>query len=87
MCEKAQQYISKNRLSNVISKIGEVHPEKDFGKLLGMFNKDILNDFLKEYDLNYLALENNENKSVNKFINKQAREMITVYLQKLNSKS
>lgn len=63
-----QQFVNDNRLRNVLSKIGSVS-QKDFGKVLGLFVKDILEDFSKEYD-SYDKLEDSEKKTVNKNINK-----------------
>ncbi|MGY0427223.1 MAG: RNA ligase family protein [Polaribacter sp.] len=81
LCEEVYKYISTNRLSNVISKIGEVNPKKDFGKVLGMFNKDILSDFLKEYKMEYGALEKHESKVINKFVNKHANQLVIEYFE------
>ncbi len=80
LCEQAYKYISENRLSNVLSKIGEVNPKKDFGKILGMFNKDILTDFLKDNRTAYDALEKHESKAVNKFVNKHASQVVIEHL-------
>ena len=79
LCEKAYTYISQNRLSNVISKIGEVDPKKDFGRVLGMFNKDILTDFQKENKEAYDALEKQESKAIAKFVNKHASKIVREY--------
>ncbi len=76
LCQEAYRFISVNRLNNVISKIGEVNPKKDYGRVLGMFNKDILTDFLKEKRAEYDALEKHECKAVNKFINKHASQIV-----------
>ena len=48
LCEEVYKLITQNRLNNVISKIGEVNPKKDYGRLLGLYDKDILADFLKK---------------------------------------
>jgi hypothetical protein len=40
-------YNTEQRVSNVISKIGQV-TNKDFGKILGLTVQDILEDFTKE---------------------------------------
>ncbi len=45
----------------MVSHIGEVHVPKDFGKIMGLFSKDVLEDFLKEHGGEY----------VKKIINKQ----------------
>ncbi len=76
LCQEAYKYISENRLNNVISKIGEVNPKKDYGRILGMFNMDILTDFLKENRAEYDALEKHESKAVNKFVNKHASQLV-----------
>ncbi len=79
LCQEAYKYISSNRLNNVISKIGEVNPKRDFGKVLGMFNKDILTDFIKDNRAEYDALEKHESKTVNKFVNKHASQLVTEF--------
>ncbi len=79
LCQEAYKYISQNRLNNLISKIGEVNQKKDYGRVLGMFNKDILTDFLKEYQNEYDALEKHESKAVNKFVNKHASQLVAEY--------
>ncbi|MFK7981662.1 MAG: RNA ligase family protein [Saprospiraceae bacterium] len=63
--EVTKTYATENRLSNVLSKVGEV-TTKDFGKILGMFNKDILEDFQKDYQEVLATLEKKEQKSINK---------------------
>ncbi len=76
LCEEMYKLITKNRLENVISKIGEINPKKDLGKLLGLYNKDVLIDFMKNYQGQHAALEKHEGKSVTKFLNTQAGLMI-----------
>ncbi len=68
-------YVTENRLNNVTSKIGEVSI-KDFGKVLGMFNKDVVEDFLKDHQTEYDALSKKEMKMITKSFNKTAMEMI-----------
>ncbi|MBP3288576.1 MAG: RNA ligase, Rnl2 family [Muribaculaceae bacterium] len=65
-----ETYVTENRLNNVISHIGEVALPKDFGKIMGMFSKDILDDFLKEHGGEYTALDKCEQKSLNRELNK-----------------
>lgn len=69
-------YITDNRLDNVISHIGEVSLPKDFGKIMGLFSKDILDDFLKEHSGEYVALDKCEQKSFNRELNKLATEFV-----------
>lgn len=68
-------YVTENRLNNVLSKIGEV-TQKDFGKVLGMFNKDVVEDFLKDYHEIMDELEKKEAKSVTKSYQKVAAELV-----------
>lgn len=51
-----QQYITESRLYSVISKVGTV-TEKSFGMIAGLFTKDALDDFKKEYEDQIKELE------------------------------
>lgn len=82
LCEEIYRLITQNRLDNLISKIGEINPKKSYGKILGLYNKDVLTDFLKSFQDKYDALEKHEVKAVNKFLNKHAGELITNYLDR-----
>jgi Rnl2 family RNA ligase len=75
----AEEYVTENRLNNVISKIGHVSIPKDMGKLIGLFSKDALEDFLKEHSGRYASLEKSEQKILNTSINKQ----VTILLKKI----
>ncbi|MEW7292883.1 RNA ligase, Rnl2 family [Aquimarina sp. 2304DJ70-9] len=68
-------YVTENRLNNVISKIGEVS-QKDFGSVLGMFNKDVVEDFLKDYHQITNQLEKKELKLITKSFAKTATELV-----------
>lgn len=70
LLQEAEVYVTENRLANVVSHIGEVHFPKDFGKVMGLFSKDVLDDFLKEHGSAYTALDKCEQKSLNKELNK-----------------
>ena len=67
---EGETYVTENRLTNVVSHIGEVHFPKDFGKVMGLFSKDVLEDYLKEHGNLYTALEKSEQKLLNKELNK-----------------
>ena len=76
------QYVTENRLNNVVSKIGHVSVPKETGKLIGLFSKDILDDFLKEHSGLYAAIEKSEQKILNRHINSSATNLIKkVYFQ------
>jgi len=68
-------YVTENRLNNVISKIGEI-TQKDFGRVLGMFNKDVVEDFTKDYQKILEELDKKEIKSINKSIGNLAMELV-----------
>ena len=77
-----EQYVTENRLNNVVSKIGQVSVPKDTGKLIGLFSKDILDDFQKEHSGNYAAIEKSEQKILNRHVNLLATNRIKkVYFQ------
>jgi Rnl2 family RNA ligase len=71
-----EQYITENRLNNVISKIGQISIPKDTGKLIGLLSKDILDDFLKEHSGNYAAIEKSEQKILNRHVNSLTTNLV-----------
>lgn len=79
MCEEIFKFVHENRLTNLLSKMGPVDLKKDLGRLQGMFNKDVLEDFLKVHHAAFGALEKAEGKSVTKFLNTQAAKLIRDY--------
>ena len=60
-------YVTENRLNSVISKIGEI-TQKDFGQVMGLFSKDVVEDFQKDYKDEISKLEDKEFKIVTKSI-------------------
>ena len=73
---EVEAYVTEQRLANVVSHIGEVHVPKDFGKIMGLFSKDVLEDFLKEHGGEYGCLEKSEQKLLNKELNKLATALV-----------
>ena len=73
---KGSLYVTENRLNNVVSHIGQVSMPKDLGKLIGMYSKDIIDDFIKESSADYNSLEKPEQKLLNKEINQLATALI-----------
>ncbi len=71
-----EPFVTENRLNNVISHIGEVHLPKDMGKVIGLFSKDIFEDFLKEFGGSFTALDKYEQKNLTKELNKLALRQI-----------
>ena len=64
---EVEPYCTENRMRNVISHIGEVTLQ-DIGKVIGMTNKDVLDDFNKETGL-LNTIEKAEQKIVSKHVN------------------
>ena len=75
-------YRTENRLVNVISKIGEV-AIKDFGKVLGLFNQDILADFKKDFGEQFSELEKADQKILQSHLNKASAVVVREHLLKL----
>ena len=79
--EQILEYVTDNRMSNVISKIGPP-TMKDMGKILGMFANDVLDDFVKEHGDEMEKLDKNEQKMVTKVINKPAVDLVKDRIKK-----
>lgn len=79
LLDEMSKLINTNRLSNVISKIGEVDSQKDKGKLIGLFSKDVLEDFLKSFEDQYRSLEKSEMKAITKNLNTVTSGLISDY--------
>lgn len=75
----ALEYVNENRLNNVLSKIGEV-TIKDFGRVLGAFNKDIYEDFQKDNAVRLTDVEKADIKQVNKLFGRVAADLVRVRL-------
>lgn len=76
-------YVTENRLTNVVSHVGEVEMPRDFGKIMGHFSKDILEDFLKEHGNGYELMEKSDQKVLNKELNRLATELVKkVYMRR-----
>jgi Rnl2 family RNA ligase len=76
LLEIVEQYVTENRLNNVMSKIGQISLPKEVGMLMGMFSKDIIEDFLKEHSGQYAMLEKIEQKIFNRNVNTMAVNLI-----------
>ena len=63
-----EQYVTENRLRNVISKIGTIN-QNEFGKLMCDFSQDALKDFMKDHEEAFNQLEKKEQKLLSKQLN------------------
>lgn len=67
--------ITENRLQNVLSKFGSV-TQKDFGKLSGLYIRDILLEYKKDNDDKINSLEKKDKKILNKMVGKESSTLI-----------
>ena len=89
-CNIYREYITESRLLSVFSKVGQVN-EKGFGMILGMFMKDMYNDFEKEYGDEVhkleceLGVEQFNLSKVRKILSKEVSEFIRpLFIKKIN---
>jgi len=78
--EAIATYVTENRLNNVLSKEGEV-THKDFGRILGLFNKDVIEDFNKDFASHLNELEKKERKLITKSFSKLSVALIKRHLK------
>ena len=74
------EYITENRLHNVISKLGLV-TQRDMGLVMKDFTADILDDYQKEHDVDAKEL-----KSISKIVGKESINIVKGYFRKQESK-
>jgi len=75
LIDEGASYIIENRLRNVLSKIGVV-TDKDFGKLMGLMNKDVIEDFRKDKSEELDALDKKDSKLIYKQLNSKVASLI-----------
>ena len=75
LLEEILTYITENRLRNVLSHIGAV-TDKDFGKIMGLMNKDIIEDFLKNNDEEFNNLDKKERKFIQKRMGSETSQLL-----------
>ncbi len=75
LLNEMRSLVTENRLRNVLSKTGPIG-QKEFGKLIQYFSKDILEDFFKDHMEEYNALEKKEQKELTRKLSQKSAEMI-----------
>jgi Rnl2 family RNA ligase len=75
LLNEMESLITENRLRNVLSKTGPIG-QKEFGKLIQLFSKDVLEDFFKDYLEEYDGLEKKEQKQLTRKLSQQCAELI-----------
>lgn len=73
--EEIQKYATANRLANVVSKIGEFDPTM-IGKIIGLFSRDILEDFENDFPNTFTTVEKEEQKRISKKLNSLVIDII-----------
>ncbi len=68
-------YITDNRLRNILSHFGRVK-DNDFGKILGMFSKDTLEDYMKDQEESFESLSTKEQKLLKKHSQMQCSQLL-----------
>lgn len=76
--EEGLRYINENRLRNVLSHIGPVN-DKMFGKVMGLFHKDVLEDWRKDNEDTLNELDKKRVRVIEKRIQQEVAEMIREY--------
>ena len=67
--------VNENRVNAVISKIGEI-TNKDFGKILGLLNKDVFDEFNKDFKDKFESLDIEEQKKIKSVLNKESASVV-----------
>jgi Rnl2 family RNA ligase len=60
--DKVIGYVNENRTADLFSKVGPISSMSQFGEYLGMYSKDIHEDIMKNYPLDFDNLERKEQK-------------------------
>lgn len=68
-------YVTESRLGNVMSHLGELEMPKQFGLLIKEYCADVIEEFVKDHP-EYNELSPNEQKAVNKTVNKLSADII-----------
>lgn len=66
--EDALVFVNENRLRNVLSHDSGTYTYKDFGRIQGMFTKDVWEDYIKDAGEKFTSLEKPERKILSKYL-------------------
>jgi len=67
--EKVLLFVTTQRIDAVLSKM-LTPTQKDFGKIIGLYAKDVFDDFLEEYNDDYMKLNSVSRSAINKQVGK-----------------
>lgn len=79
LLDELSALVTENRLNNVLSKQGEMPyplPEDYFGRVMKALNEDIWEEFNKDFQDEYEALEKGEQKRLAKMLNQQTAKLV-----------
>lgn len=68
-------YLTENRLRNVLSKMEKI-TDRQFGMIVGNMNRDVMDEFLKDFKDRFVALEEKERKMITKRMGNASMELI-----------
>lgn len=69
------QYITENRLRDVLGKLGNEFTNKSFGKIISTFNADIIDDYRKDSEV-FNTLSKDDQKVITRYLNSQASNFL-----------
>lgn len=75
LIEQARDYVTEQRLNNVISKYGEVD-RKDIGTIIGLLGQDACDEFMKDHEGDMNLLTEEQQKQVKRVFGGEASKLI-----------
>ncbi|MFX0094385.1 MAG: RNA ligase, Rnl2 family [Candidatus Hodarchaeota archaeon] len=76
----ANEYVTKTRYANLLTKYGQFS-EQEFGKLVGLYIKDLLEDFTKDHGESFMGLPKNERKQITKRLSRIVPRTLRKYME------
>lgn len=76
LMDELLMYVTENRLRNVLSKMERPILDRQFGMIVGNMNKDIMEEFLKDFRDRFMSLEDKERKYLNKKMGAEVMSLV-----------
>jgi len=68
-------FVTENRLHNVLSKMDQI-TDRHFGMIVGNMNRDIIDEFFKDFKEQFLVLEEKERKFITKRMGNEVMQLV-----------